>query len=88
MASRTGIHIYFPKYFMAVRHCIIILVLLGALSVVWLNGLNLPFISQQFNCPYQLIVVFLCTSKGPVPSMIWKQSRPSPRGAGDNFCRT
>ena len=29
MASRKGIHIYIPKYFMAVRNCINILVLYG-----------------------------------------------------------
>ena len=29
MASRKGIHIYIPKYFMAVRNCINIFVLYG-----------------------------------------------------------
>ena len=29
MASRTGIHIYIPKYFMVVRNCIKIFVLHG-----------------------------------------------------------
>ena len=33
MASRKGVHIYIPKYFMAVRHCMNIFVLLEAISM-------------------------------------------------------
>ena len=78
MASIKGINIYIPKYFMAVRNGIDVFVLLEVLSIVRSNGMNPSSISQQFNWSHQLIIVLLCTSKGSVPSMIWKRSRPSP----------
>ena len=58
MASRKGIHIYTPKYFMAVRNCIHIFVLLEVLSMVWSKGMNPSSISKQFNWSHQLMIVF------------------------------
>ena len=57
MASRKGINIYIPKYFMAVRDCIHIFVQ-EVLSMVWSNEMNPPSISQQFNWSLQLVIVF------------------------------
>ena len=58
MASRKGVNIYIPKYFMAVRNCINNFVLLEVLFMVWSNGMNPSSISQQFNLSHQLIIVF------------------------------
>ena len=44
MANRKGIHIYIPKYFMAVRNCINIFVLVEVLSIVWSIKWNEPAI--------------------------------------------
>ena len=49
MAKRKGIHIYIPKYFMAVRNYINNFVPLEVLSMVWSNGMNPPSISQKFS---------------------------------------
>ena len=57
MASRKGINIYIPKYFMAVRNCMHFFVLLEVLSMVWSNGMNPSSILQQFNWSHQLIIV-------------------------------
>ena len=53
MAKRKGIHIYIPKYFMAVRNYINNFVRLEVLSMVWSNGMNPPSISQKFSWPHQ-----------------------------------
>ena len=58
MASRKGIHIYIPKYFMTVRDCINIFVLLKVLFMVWSNGMKPSSISQQLNWSQQLIILF------------------------------
>ena len=59
MASRKGTTVYIPKYFMAVRNCINIFVLLEVLYMVWSNGMNPSSISQQFNWSHQRMIVFL-----------------------------
>ena len=58
MASRNGINIYITKYFMAVRNCINVFVLLEVLSMFWSDGMNPSSISQQLNWSNQLIIVF------------------------------
>ena len=65
MASRKGIHIYIPKYFMAVRNCMDIFVLLEFFSMVWSNGMNSSSISQQFNWSHQLIIGFCALLEVP-----------------------
>ena len=62
MASRKGIHIHIPKYFMAVRNFKNNLVLLEVLSMVWPNGMNSSSISKQFNWSHQLIISFFVHS--------------------------
>ena len=53
MASRKGIHIYIPKYFMVVRNCINGFVPLEVLSRICSDGINPSSISQQFNWSHQ-----------------------------------
>ena len=55
------VHEYlYSKYFMAVRKCIHIFILVEVLSLVRSHGMNPLSISQQFNWSYQLIIVFFC----------------------------